>query len=32
VDRFEGGSTREELDPALKKLIAGQPAVVGPAG
>ena len=27
--RFEGGITNEELEPALKRLIAGQPVVVG---
>jgi hypothetical protein len=27
--RFEGGITKEELGPALEKLIAGQPVVVG---
>jgi hypothetical protein len=30
VARFEGGITKEELDPALKKLIAGQKVVIGP--
>jgi hypothetical protein len=30
VARFEGGITKEEIDPALKKLIAGQKVVVGP--
>jgi hypothetical protein len=29
VARFEGGITKEELGPALEKLIAGQPVVVG---
>ena len=27
--RFEGGITKEELGPALEKLLAGQPVVVG---
>jgi hypothetical protein len=27
--RFEGGITKEEIGPALEKLIAGQPVVVG---
>lgn len=30
VARFEGGITKEELDPALQKLIAGQKVVIGP--
>lgn len=30
VARFEGGITRDEIEPALKKLIAGQEVVVGP--
>ena len=28
--RFEGGITKEEIGPALEKLAAGQPLVVGP--
>ena len=31
VARFEGGITKEEIEPALKRLIAGQTVVVGPA-
>lgn len=30
VARFEGGITKEEIGPALEKLSAGRPAVIGP--